>query len=69
MQVPKMSPPLLVLIAGLGSLAPILAQESQPNIDRIDHKEFPVRQIGLSALMGKTLEDIQSQILKIQHAD
>ena len=32
-------------------------------------KEFPVRQIGLSAQMGKTLEGIQSQILKIQHAD
>ena len=32
-------------------------------------KEFPVRQIGLSAQMGKTIESIQSQILKIQHAD
>jgi arylsulfatase A-like enzyme len=32
-------------------------------------KEFPVRQVGLSAQMGKTLEGIQSQILKIQHAD
>ncbi|MCX7099350.1 MAG: arylsulfatase [Methylococcales bacterium] len=32
-------------------------------------KAFPVRQVGLSAQMGKTLEGIQSQILKIQHAD
>jgi len=32
-------------------------------------KDFPVRQVGLSAQMGKTLEGIQSQILKIQHAD
>jgi arylsulfatase A-like enzyme len=32
-------------------------------------KEFPVRQVGLSAQMGKTLEGIQSQILKIQHAE
>jgi arylsulfatase len=32
-------------------------------------KEFPVRQVGLSAQMGKTLEGIQSQILKIQHKD
>jgi arylsulfatase A-like enzyme len=32
-------------------------------------KEFPVRQVGLSAQMGKTLEGIQSQILKMQHAD
>ena len=32
-------------------------------------KEFPVRQIGLSAQMGKTLEGIQSQILKLKHAE
>jgi arylsulfatase len=32
-------------------------------------KDFPVRQIGLSAQMGKTIEGIQSQILKIQHKD
>ncbi len=32
-------------------------------------KEFPVRQVGLSAQMGKTLEGIQSQILKMQHAE
>jgi arylsulfatase len=32
-------------------------------------KDFPVRQIGLSVQMGKTIEGIQSQILKIQHAD
>ncbi len=29
-------------------------------------KEFPVRQIGLSADAGKTIEGVQSQILKIQ---
>jgi arylsulfatase len=29
-------------------------------------REFPVRQPGLSAQMGKTIEDIQSQILKIK---
>ena len=32
-------------------------------------QEFPVRQIGLSAQMGKTIEGIQSQILKIQQRD
>ncbi len=31
-------------------------------------KEFPVRQVGLSAQMGKTIEGIQSQILKIQQS-
>jgi hypothetical protein len=29
-------------------------------------RDFPVRQLGLSAQMGKTIEDIQSQILKIK---
>ncbi len=29
-------------------------------------REFPVRQVGLSAQMGKTIEGIQSQILKIK---
>lgn len=29
-------------------------------------RDFPVRQLGLSAQMGKTIETIQSQILKIQ---
>jgi len=29
-------------------------------------QEFPVRQLGLSAQMGKTIEGIQSQILKIK---
>ncbi len=29
-------------------------------------KEFPVRQVGLSADVGKTIEDIQSQILKMR---
>jgi len=32
-------------------------------------KEFPIRQVGLSAQFGKTIEDIQSQLLKIQHAN
>jgi arylsulfatase len=31
-------------------------------------QEFPVRQVGLSAQMGKTIEGIQSQILKIKHS-
>lgn len=31
-------------------------------------KEFPIRQVGLSADVGKTIEGIQSQILKIQQA-
>ena len=30
--------------------------------------DFPVRQVGLSAQMGKTIEGIQSQILKMHHA-
>ncbi len=29
-------------------------------------KEFPVRQVGLSANVGKTIESIQSQLLKVQ---
>jgi arylsulfatase len=29
-------------------------------------QEYPVRQVGLSAQMGKTIEGIQSQILKMQ---
>ncbi len=32
-------------------------------------QEFPVRQIGLSAQMGKTIEGIQSQILKMQRTN
>jgi arylsulfatase A-like enzyme len=31
-------------------------------------REFPVRQVGLSAQIGKTIEGIQSQILKMQQA-
>ncbi len=31
-------------------------------------KEFPVRQVGLSAQVGKTIEGIQSQILKLHQA-
>ena len=31
-------------------------------------REFPVRQVGLSAQMGKTIEGIQSQILRMQQA-
>jgi len=30
-------------------------------------QEFPVRQIGLSANFGKTLEQIQNQLLRLQH--
>ncbi len=30
-------------------------------------QEFPVRQIGLSAQMGKTIEGIQSQLLRLQN--
>jgi arylsulfatase len=29
-------------------------------------REFPIRQLGLSAQMAKTLEGIQSQILKLK---
>ncbi|HWJ17118.1 MAG TPA: hypothetical protein VNR65_00175, partial [Geobacterales bacterium] len=29
-------------------------------------QDFPVRQVGLSADVGKTVEAVQSQILKIQ---
>jgi arylsulfatase A-like enzyme len=32
-------------------------------------KEFPVRQVGLSANVGKTIEGIQSQLLRIQTHD
>lgn len=32
-------------------------------------KEFPIRQLGLSADVGKTIEGIQSQILKLQQAN
>jgi hypothetical protein len=32
-------------------------------------RDFPVRQVGLSAQMGKTIEGIQSQILKIKQQD
>jgi arylsulfatase len=32
-------------------------------------REFPVRQVGLSAQMGKTIEGIQSQILRINQAN
>ncbi len=30
-------------------------------------REFPVRQIGLSANFGKTLDHIQNQLLQMQH--
>jgi len=30
-------------------------------------REYPVRQMGLSANFGKTLEHIQSQLLQMQH--
>jgi arylsulfatase len=29
-------------------------------------RDFPIRQLGLSAQMGKVIEGIQSQILKIR---
>jgi len=29
-------------------------------------KEFPIRQVGLSAQVGKTIEGIQDQILKLK---
>jgi hypothetical protein len=32
-------------------------------------KDFPVRQFGLSAQFGETIEGIQSQLLKMQYAD
>ncbi len=32
-------------------------------------KQFPVRQVGLSAQMGKTIEGIQSEILKLRHTN
>jgi hypothetical protein len=32
-------------------------------------REFPLRQVGLSAQVGKTIEGIQSQILKMQQAN
>jgi len=32
-------------------------------------QEFPVRQVGFSADFGKTIEGIQSQILKIQKTE
>jgi arylsulfatase len=32
-------------------------------------KEFPIRQIGLSAQFGKTIEGIQAQLLKLQQAN
>jgi arylsulfatase len=32
-------------------------------------REFPVRQVGLSAQVGKTIEGIQSQILKMRQAN
>jgi len=32
-------------------------------------KDFPIRQIGLSAQFGKTIEGIQTQLLKMQQAN
>jgi arylsulfatase A-like enzyme len=32
-------------------------------------RDFPVRQVGLSADFGKTIEGVQSQILKLQHSE
>ena len=44
-------------------LTPILGVTTQ---HLATFKEFPIRQLGLSADVGKTIEAIQSQILKIQ---
>jgi hypothetical protein len=32
-------------------------------------KDFPIRQVGLSTQLGKTIEGIQSQLLKLQQAN
>jgi hypothetical protein len=32
-------------------------------------KEFPIRQLGLSADVGKTIEGVQTQILKLQQSN
>jgi arylsulfatase len=32
-------------------------------------KEFPIRQLGLSADVGKTIEGVQMQILRLQQAN
>jgi arylsulfatase len=32
-------------------------------------REFPIRQVGLSANVGKTIEAMQSQLLQIQTHD
>lgn len=32
-------------------------------------KAFPIRQVGLSAQFGKTMEGIQTQLLETQQAD
>ena len=48
------------------TLAPIVGI-AQKHLETF--KEFPVRQLGLSADMGKTLEGIQGQILKMKQAN
>ena len=32
-------------------------------------RDFPIRQLGMSADVGKTIEGVQSQILKLQQAN
>jgi arylsulfatase len=45
------------------TLTPILAIVQQ---HLATFQEFPIRQLGLSADVGKTIEGVQSQILKLQ---
>gem|GEM_PF-3832919 len=40
-----------------------------PMVDNAGGQEFPVRRVGLSANVGKTIEGIQSQLLKVQTHD
>lgn len=48
------------------ALTPILAITTE---HLATFKEFPIRQLGLSAEVGKTIEGVQSQILKLQQAN
>ncbi|MCW2276511.1 sulfatase-like hydrolase/transferase [Rhodoblastus acidophilus] len=48
------------------SLTPILGVMQQ---HLASFQQFPVRQVGLSANIGKTIEGIQSQLLKVQSHD
>ncbi len=48
------------------SLTPVLGVVQQ---HLASFQDFPVRQVGLSAQMGKTIEGVQSQILKMQKSN